>query len=403
MMPPSQKLPPPSQNTSISPRSSAAPLLPAEQQQEASGSAEVSEVKSEKEKRRLFGLGGKKKEDKEPRSMDASAGGLMPQTQSAISAMKPDLKSKPQNIPLSPSRHPYPSGIAASPSRLRSSSPRLHSPASSEIFERNVQEPVPMSTLQSEDTPAHIPTHVMTEDHIPPALEATANAITSNTLNADEVEIVTSAAHQPAAEKVLEASASHADLTQLQSPTLKHSESTSSEIHQLPVGGQDDDGASTYGQLDPNDVRRLSFISFADVVQGEQQQQQQLQAGGSLGDIGSRDSLHIGGMPGSLPSINERTVSPARSPLSPRSASGGVTTPPPPGVSVDPAHDQSPARSTAGIPSQTGQHGELTIETMRQAVRKTASGDLSGVRSPPAMSPISDEASMRETRSRTNT
>ncbi|TKA69091.1 hypothetical protein B0A55_09834 [Friedmanniomyces simplex] len=402
-MPPSQKFPPFPQNPSISPRSSAAPLLPLDQQQADGGEFDgiTKETDSQTEKRRLLGLG-KKPEEKDTRNMDATAGGLLPQTQAAIAAMKPDTKARPQAIPVSPSRHPYPSGIAASPSRLRSSSPRLYSPASSEIFERNVQEPVPMSTLQGEDTPAHIPTHVMTEDHIPPALEATANAITSNSLNADEVEIVTSSSHQPAAEKVLEASVSHADLTQLQPPPLKHAESASSDIvastHHLPTHPEDD-GASNYGQLDPNDVRRLSFISFADVMQSEHQQQ----AASSLGDIGSRDSLHISSLSGSFPSVHERAASPFRSPRSPGSMSGGVTTPP--GVSVDSAHEQSPPRSNVvgALASPPGQHGELTIETMRQAVRKTASGDLSGVRSPAAMSPLSDEPSMRETRSRTNT
>lgn len=339
--------------------------------------------------------------------MDAPASGMMPQTQALVNAMKPDLR--PQPIPITPSRHPYPSAVAASPSHLRSSSPRLHSPASSEIFERNVQEPVPISTLQGEMSPAHIPSHVMTEDHIPPALEATAQAITSGNLNADEVEIVTSASHQPAAASVIESSASHADLTQLQSPTLQHHRSEGSEagssIHQsglLPTHTEDE-GASNYGQLDPNDVRRLSFISFADVVQSEHQQQY----ASHLGDVGSRDSLHMASLPASVPgAAQNRTASPLGSPRSPgsthsHSMSGGVTTPPP-GVNIDPAGEQSPARSGAGISSPPSHHGELTIETMRQAVRKTASGDLSGVRSA-GMSPISDENSFRETRSRTNT
>jgi len=343
--------------------------------------------------------------------MPAAAGGMMPQTLAFVNSMKqqaPDLR--PQQIPASPSRHPYPSAIAASPSRLRSSSPRLHSPASSEIFERSVQEPVPISTLQNELTAseAHIPSHVMTEDHIPPALEATANAITCDKLNADEVEIVTSSAHQPAAAGVLESSTSHADLTQLHSPPLPHHRSEDSEIASsmqqsgfLPIGNEEE-GASTYGQLDPNDVRRLSFISFADVVQGEHQQQM----ASHLGEAGSRDSLHIASLPSSIPSnAPERTASPLRSPRSPgstysHSMSGSVTTPPP-GVNIDPVSEESPSRAMGGVGGPMGQHGELQIETMRQAVRKTASGDLSGVRS--GMSPTSDDMSGRETRSPTNT
>ncbi|KAK5120677.1 hypothetical protein LTR85_006035 [Meristemomyces frigidus] len=408
-MPPSQGVPTQPANTSISPRSSATPLLEQQQQTQQDAGEETPEnVDPTTGKRRLFGFGSKKKEEKEvPRKMDAPAAGLMPQTQAAVNAMKQGPDLRPQPIPISSARLPYPSGAAASPSRLRSSSPRLHSPASSEIFERSVQEPVPMSTLQSEDT-AHIPSHVMTEDHIPPALEATANAITSGQLNADEVEIVTSSTHQPAGASVLEGSASHADLTQFQKPALQHHKSEDSEgasyMHQsgmLPTGGEDD-GASNYGQLDPNDVRRLSFISFADVVQSEHQQQH----ASHLAEMGSRDNLHIAGLPSSLSNIApERTASPLRSPRSPGSShshsfSGGVVTPPP-GVNIDPVSEQSPARSGAGIGSPS-QHGELTIETMRQAVRKTASGDLSGVRNA-GLSPTSDESSFRETRSRTNT
>ncbi|KAK4539641.1 hypothetical protein LTR36_010467 [Oleoguttula mirabilis] len=403
-MPSSQGIPHRPANASISPQSSATPLLELEQQsQQGEGDGTVENVDPKTGKRRLLGFGSKNKEDKQaPQKMDAPVTGLMPQTQAAVNAMKPGADLRPQPIPISSARLPYPSGAAASPSRLRSSSPRLHSPASSEIFERSVQEPVPMSTLQSDET-AHIPSHVMTEDHIPPALEATAQAITSGQLNADEVEIVTSSTHQPAGASVLEGSSSHADLTQLQSAMLQHHKSEDSEaasyMHQsgmLPTGA-DDEGASNYGQLDPNDVRRLSFISFADVVQSEHQQHMASQ----LREVSSRDSLHIAGLPSSVPSVAPQgTTSPLRSPRSPVSShshsfSGEVVTPPP-GVS-----DQLPARSGAAIGGPS-QHGELTIETMRQAVRKTASGDLSGVRNA-GMSPISDESSLRETRSRTNT
>lgn len=265
-----------------------------------------------------------------------------------------------------------------------------------------------MSTLQKEITPAHIPSHVITEDHIPPALEASAQAITSEELNPDEVEIVTHAAHQPAAASVLEGSTSHADLTQLHSPVLQRAKSEESDaassLHQsgiLPSSGGEDESASTYGQLDPNDVKRLSFISFADVVQHEHQQQM------ALGEIGSRDSLHIASLPSSVPSnAAERAASP-RSPASthsPGMSSGGGVITPPPGVNLDPivGEQSSPARSITGMGSPAAQHGELNIETMRQAVRKTASGDLSQVRAA-GMSPVSDENSVRETRSRTNT
>jgi len=402
-MPPFQSLPPQQYDTSISPRNSASPLITADQRKESQQAAAegisptgtATDVDPKPGKRGLFGLG-KKKDDKAMET--TSAPGMMPHTQAAVSAMQPASSStkrlpaelKPQQPALSSPRHPYPSAMA-SPSRLRSSSPRLHSPASSEIFERNVQEPVAISTLQGEIDPAHIATHVITEDHIPPALEASAQAITSGDLNADEVEIVMSASHQPAAASVIESSASHADLTQLHKPSLPHYESGGSEpssVHQSGIlpAATEDEGASNYGELDPNDYRRLSFISFADVVQSEHQQQ----AGSALADAGSRDSLHIANFQPSIASVaqqHDRAASPLRTPRSPgsthnNSMSGGVTTPP------------------LGPPATA--HGELHIETMRQAVRKTASGDLSGVRSS-LTSPVSDEQSMRETRSRTNT
>ena len=88
-------------------------------------------------------------------------------------------------------------------------------------------------TLGGELSPAHIPAHVITEDSIPPALEASAQAITSVELNPDEVEIVTSASHQPAVTN-LESSASHADLTSLSSPVLQQKlQKTLGKLQQL--------------------------------------------------------------------------------------------------------------------------------------------------------------------------
>lgn len=403
--------------SSVTPQGSSAPLISAEQrtsdgdaQIEGTGVDEKDAKDKGSGKRRFFGLGKKKEGGAAP---SATTDTKMLSSQEAASSMPPpaspgkagatgDLKPHghlPQPIPISPSRHPYPSmaAAAASPSRLRSGSPRLHSPASSEIFERNVQEPVAISALQGENnTEAHIPSHVITEDHIPPALEASAQAITSEELNPDEVEIVMSASHQPAA-SVLEGSSSHADLASLQSPLPPLSYVASETSEQGPLMQQsgtlhtEEDAASNYGQLDPNDVRRLSFISFADVVQSEHAQP----PGSALSDVGNRDSLHIA----SLPSLQAdgRAVSPLRSPRSPastqsRKLSGGITTPPP-GTSSD-------MPILPGSPVSPPPTNELTIETMRQAVRKTASGDLSGRSG--GMSPVSDENVASGSRSRTN-
>lgn len=423
----------------ISPHNSSTPLIPQEQRRDlrdASASASASDATGQDAdakslRQRVLGLAGKKKEkekeknnnvkeDREKLQADSKMSAA-PVTQAVpVAAVAPlkqqqqplDPKAQGQAALGSPLRNnPLQNTIAASsPSRVRSSSPRLHSPASSEIFERNVQEPIPISSLGKDEKnlEQHLPAHVITEDAIPPALEASAEAITNNRLNPDEVEIVTSASHQPAAQVVLEAATSHTDLTSLNSPRSEGLEAAigepTSSLHATGIlPGADEDNASTYAQLDPNDVRRLSFISFKDIVHSEHQQM----AASSLGDIGSRDSLHISHAAPAT-SISERAASPLRCPRSPTSthssSKGGLTTPPPGINATNPLAvnpEQSPVRSI-GLGSPGSQHGELTIETMRQSIRKTASGDLGQVRST-GMSPISDEASFSTApRSRTN-
>jgi hypothetical protein len=142
-------------------------------------------------------------------------------TSAVMSDTSREHPTAPKSIPVSPARQPQSNLMAASsPSRLRSSSPRLQSPASTEIFERNVQEPIPIANLHNELSPAHIPNHVLTEDHIPAALEASAEAITSSNLNADDVEIVTATSHQPAGASL--ASSSTTDVSSHLPPSLLH-------------------------------------------------------------------------------------------------------------------------------------------------------------------------------------
>lgn len=284
-------------------------------------------------------------------------------------------KTQPKPIPISPTRAAYASAGVTSPSLLRSASPRLDSPASSEIFERSVQEPVPMSTLEGEPK-AHLPTHVITEDFIPPALEASVQAITSQELNPDEVEIVTSATHQTAAASVMEGSSSHLDLTSLNSSRAADDLESVSQSGLLPPNEEE---TSTYGSIDPNDVRRLSFISFADVVQSEHQHPTPV-----VGETASQ----TGSLPTSAP-IQARSRSPFRSPSA--SQTGGLT------------HITSAEQSPSRHLTQPGTHGELTIETMRQAVRKTASGDIGQNFRSPATSPVLSSDPSSASRSRTNT
>ncbi|KAK3327448.1 hypothetical protein B0T19DRAFT_400316 [Cercophora scortea] len=249
-------------------------------------------------------------------------------------------------------------------------SPRLVSPAGSQIFERDVQESAPILP----NSPA-IPSHIQTENYIPPVLDASSEAITDTHLDPDSVEIITHTSHQPASVTVTGVNSlesSWAD--ELAAFT---SGSAGADVSKDTAAA---DNASNYGSLDTTDIRRLSFISFADVVQSEQ---------ATHGThAGSRESMHLAGLT-SLSSVGlNRSPSPIRSPVS---SSGGLSS----AGSVK-GLELSPSRKAMGSP--TGLHpvgaggngtvnGELAIETMTQALRRTGSGDLSGVRSFPT-SPI---------------
>lgn len=159
---------------------------------------EAGELPSLLAKRKLQAAGSKKDDigqshNTTTATSPTTATRAMSPTSAPMLMPSPPLTTSPPPDHRSPRGSPriYPAGIAASPNRRlnRSSSPGLHSPASSQIFERDVQEPEP--------SPA-IPAHIKTEDHIPPALDASSLAITDDHLNPDEVEIVMHSAHQPA-------------------------------------------------------------------------------------------------------------------------------------------------------------------------------------------------------------
>ncbi|EER23111.1 hypothetical protein CPC735_044810 [Coccidioides posadasii C735 delta SOWgp] len=253
----------------------------------------------------------------------------------------------------------------SSPGRQFPSSPRTHSPASSQIFERSVQEDIG----PSQTSPA-IPSHIMTENHIPPILDASSAALTDVRLDPDSVEIITHNFHQPASLAV--------------SGHLDHALSASwcDEANSQRMADVDD-SASNYGAPhDPTDVRRLSFVSFADVVHGELAE--------TADHISVGDSTYVGGL--STFGARNRSPSPFHSPVS--SSHGRGTSPP---ASVSPesrALEISPYRKGRGPGSPTfNSHsptagtfntGDLNIETMRQALRRTESGDLGAFKSQPA-------------------
>jgi hypothetical protein len=345
-------------SSTFSSQSDTAPIVsPSASQSPTSESAKSS-------KRRLFGLVKRKDKTSNKTVIDANT--------TDATQFKPT--APPANMdPLTSSSPPPNRFVAASPTRLPfalASSQSTSTLADSQIFERSVQD----SIVPSELSPA-IPAHIQTEDHIPAILEASSLAITDTHLDPDQVEIVTHTAHQPASEKVAEGTANvlHSDAQLPVSPQDSQHESFHSVASHPP---DHDDAASNYGALDPADVRRLSFISFADVVHAEQAE--------------SKDSLHHY-TPLSASTLSQaqmhspplpRSPSPARSPLSSQ-YSQDVTTPP---LGSNPTSikgfDMSPVRSPIGSPSHQ-QQGELTIETMRQALHKTASGDFTGTKIAP--------------------
>lgn len=295
--------------------------------------------------RKLFGFGKKKEGEKGAAAKDT----LTPTVTGPAPLPSPPNETKHYGISPQGSPRFAPAASASPGRRYRSTSPGMHSPASSQIFERNVQE----THLAGELSPA-IPSHIQTEDHIPPVLEASSLAITDDHLGPDEVEIIMHSAHLPAVTTM----AGDSSLAEsISSPGLPPDETASLSATQSHVP---DEGASTYGSMDPNDVRRLSFISFADVVQAEHVEQ-------------AKDPLHLSG---ASPPLAARSPSPVRSPTA---STHGLGASPPTGGSPDALAPTSPPPGAQSPPLGTG---ELTIQTMRQALRKTGSGDLSGARSP---------------------
>lgn len=319
-------------------------------------------------KRDFWKFGKKQEEDKQQGKGKAP---VSPKPAAAVVSPSVGISPASPGGSISPHRgslaHPY--GRPGSPSfGLHNSSSRPQSPASSMIFERNVQEEV----IPPETSP-HLPTHVIIENHIAPALDASAEAITNDKLDPDTVEIVTHATHQPAAVTITgigtEQSVASSVVDDSPSP---------------PVPRQDTDNVSTYGSLDSGDVRRLSFISFADVVHGEQE----------MGAVDPRRDSHLSGHPSLVP---PRSPSPIRSPTS--SAAFGTSPPSSVTASVK-GLEQSPNRGPRGtgspLPGQSSPlalGSEVNIETMRQALRKTGSGDLSHFRSAPTSAVGNDDGS----------
>lgn len=337
--------------------------------------AENTEADLKSGKRRFWGLGKKKEDEKTKKKRDGayaitSSGPAPPGSTGQPGSQLHSTGTSyvpPASHPVS---HPY--GSPSSPGRnIHSSSPRVSSPASSQIFERNVQEDGIYASASSA-----IPAHITTENHIPPVLDSASAAITDDHLDPDSVEIVMHSAHQPAALAVTGPGTSEAAGASWQDDLVTHADN--------------DDAASNYGALDSTDVRRLSFISFADVVHAEHVHAEHAD------HSGGKDSTYLPSATAlsSLRAAN-RSPSPIRSPASSHglggspSASGSVSFK---GPEVSSGHGFRGPGSPYGGP--TPPTGELTIETMRQALRKTGSGDLSGGRSQPMSAVGGDDATV---------
>lgn len=143
----------------------------------------------------------------------------------------------------------------------------------------------------------------------------------------------------------------------MHSPSLAHEDSSTFSHTDLSESASN----ANYGSLDTTDPRRLSFISFADVIQAEQAET-------------DRDATQFI----SLSATANRSPSPVRSPVS---SHGFSASPPRSGATSERGPSSPTVHGTHSPP--LGTSGELQIETMRQALRRTGSGDLSGARSQP--------------------
>jgi len=162
-------------------------------------------------------------------------------------------------------------------------------------------------------------------------------------------------------------------------------------VNELASAGHSGDGCSPYGSSISSgaaaaaDKRRLSFISFADVVQAEyaEHAEHREMPNASLGSVNNPSPL--GGSPQLSPADREMGISTINEALGHRSPSPIRLGSSPSGNSASGSVQRTlSAKSGASSPSRSNtgdlgmDRGELTIETMRQALRKTGSGDLSG-------------------------
>lgn len=251
----------------------------------------------------------------------------------------------------------HPCDLPPSPSFAAQSHARTQSPALS-IFERSVQEDI----MPHQSSPS-IPSHIRTENYIPPVLEASSEAITDEHASPEPIEIITPSIHQ--------SSATDPSTSQF----LSSSWAEENPIDSLDCGKTH----PPCGAPDNSDIRRLSFISFADVINAENAE--------TAEQLYNRDLFHLpGGSDG--PALHNRSPSPVQSPT----FSSALGTSPPTSVSASLRGMESSlprGGGSAGSPSPTALSppfsnlgGDIDAERTRQVSKEARSTDMSKVRSP---------------------
>lgn len=220
-----------------------------------------------------------------------------------------------------------------------------------------------------------IPSHIRTENYIPPVLEASSEAITDEHASPEPIEIITPSIHQ--------SSATDPSTSQFLSSSWPEENPTD------PL----DSGKTLppHGAPDNSDIRRLSFISFADVINAENAE--------TAEQIHNGYPFQAATLPGGSdgPALHDRSPSPVQSPT----FSSALGSSPPTSVSASLRGMESSLHrggGSAGSPSPTALSppfsnlgGDIDAERTRQVSKEARSTDMSKVKSPTSSTAENDE------------
>lgn len=263
----------------------------------------------------------------------------------------------------------HPCDFPPSPTITSQPHPRTQSPALS-IFERSVQEDI----IPAEASPS-IPSHIRTENHIPPVLEDASAAITDDHAGPEPIEIITSNTHQ------------HAGFDDTASQSLSSSWPGENLANPADFGKCH----FPYGVQDSADIRRLSFISFADVINAENAE--------TAENVPNRDSFQAATCWNNSGATGPQNRSP--SPLQSPTLSYGLGTSPPTSISASfkglesslhrSVRDPGSPLPIAPSPPFSNLSGEIDTEKSRQMLNKARSKDMGSVKSRASSTAGNDE------------